>query len=157
MAALEAGKALPKGKPHEHKARERIEQLTRREQAAATLAARAHSALLEALDLGQPRLAEHAEHNRVEALAEYGRTVEQLDAATATLAEANALTGWARDPRANFKVRGLRVPLARHGSDAPTADAVLAALRQLAAPPPPPEPQAEPVEQPPPAGQIVNG
>ncbi len=64
VAALEAGKALPKGKPHEHKARERIEQLTRREQAAATLAARAHAALLEAFDAGQPRLAEHAEHTR---------------------------------------------------------------------------------------------
>jgi hypothetical protein len=140
VAALEQGKALPKPKAAaETKVREVIDGLVRREQSAETIKAKAHAALLEVLEAGQPKLAESAAKRREAALADYRVATDKLDDAVTALAEASALVDWAAEPTAKmWKVRGLLTAIIGPNGDRLAVPALVDQLRTVGQPPPKP-------------------
>ena len=68
------------------------------------------------------------------ARAAYVGALDVLESAVGELSEGMALSNWASDPSASFKVRGLRAVPLSPTADRAMVDVVLAALRELVEP-----------------------
>jgi uncharacterized membrane protein YqiK len=139
VRAVEQGKEVPARQKHEHEARVKIGVLRRSEEAAETLKGKAHAELLEVLADAQPGLAESAAKRREQALADWSRAVDALEAAATQIAEASGLVEWAAAPdQRTFRVRPPLTAVVAQNGDRLAVSALVDQLRSVGQAPPKP-------------------
>ena len=133
--ALEDGKQSPEPK-HERNALDKLAGLERSVSAAELVEQRSGQRLDAVIEATSDQIAKAASERTVRAVNDYLTAVDALEQAVADLSEARALSAWASEPSASYKLRAaLPVPLVLHSSDPPDVGPVIAGLREAIEPP----------------------
>ena len=147
--ALENGKPAPDPQ-HERRALDLLAGLERAVSAAELVEQRSAQRLDAVIAATSDQIAKVASERAVRAVTDYLTAVDALERAVNDLNEARALSVWASEPTASYKLRAaLPVPLVLHSSDPPDVGPVIAGLREAIEPPQPqplPSPFAPPAE-----------
>jgi hypothetical protein len=149
--ALENGKPAPEPK-HERAALDKLGGLERSVSAAELVERRSAQRMNETIEAHADSIGKAASERTIKAVGDYLTAVDALEQAVNDLHQARALSAWAGEPNASFKLRAaLPVPLVLHSSDPPDVGPVIAGLREAIEPPtraPMPSPLGSPAEQP---------